>query len=232
MFVSKGNRTMTKDNMRKAYIYNIVTAAVILFSVVWMFSGIKFFVEETTLSASKLAMFKYYTVDSNIIMGISSFYVAIKEKRVLDGKDKELSVSVFVLKLIGCVGVTLTMLVTVFFLAPTLGFVVCFNNSNFLLHVLNPVLSIYSFIKFERPSNLNIKHTFMGIISMLIYATYYVINCVVHSEGNSVMEGYDWYGFFALGLKSGVVVLPIIILITYGISFALWKANKGKKLRG
>lgn len=127
---------MNKENLRKAYILNIVTALTILFSVVWMFSGIKFFVEETELQASKLAMFKYYTVDSNVIMGITT---------------------------------------------------------------------------------------------MLIYAVYYVINCIVHSEGNVVTKGYDWYGFFALGLKSGVIVLPVIILITYGISFFLWKINRSRR---
>ena len=118
--------------------------------------------------------------------------------------------------------------VEVFFLAPTFenGWVVCFNNSNFFLHLVNPLISIFTFLKYERTKELEFKHTFMGITTMLIYAVYYVINCIVHSEGNVVAKGYDWYGFFALGLRSGVIVLPVIILITYGISFFLWKFNR------
>lgn len=222
---------MNKENLRKAYILNIVTALTILFSVVWMFSGIKFFVEETELQASKLAMFKYYTVDSNVIMGIVAAIVAYMQKQVLDGKKQALSKTVYILKLAGNVGVTLTMLVTVFFLAPTFenGWVVCFNNSNFFLHLVNPLISIFTFLKYERTKELEFKHTFMGITTMLIYAVYYVINCIVHSEGNVVTKGYDWYGFFALGLKSGVIVLPVIILITYGISFFLWKINRSRR---
>ena len=51
---------------------------------------------------------------------------------------------------------------------------------------------------------------------------------VIHSTGNRVDKGYDWYGFFALGLKSGFIIVPIIILITFGISFVLWKLNRSK----
>ncbi len=221
---------MDRDKLTKAYIYNLITGAVITFSIIWMFSGIKFGVEEAALTSSKFAMFKYYTVDSNVIMGVIAFVVAYLQKKVLDGKEDKLTVWAYVLKLVGNVGVTLTMLVTVFFLAPTFenGWVTCFNNSNFFLHLINPLLSIFVFLKYERTKEVRFKHTFTGIVTMLIYAVYYVINCAVHSSGNVVLPGYDWYGFFALGLKSGVVVLPIIILVTYGISFALWKLNRIK----
>ena len=219
---------MDKSILKKSYIFNVVTASTILFSVVWMFSGIKFGVQESALTSSKFAMLKYYTVDSNILMGIIAFIFAYIEKKAIKENKTDLPVIAYILKLIGVVGVTLTMLVTVFFLAPTFdnGWVVCFNNSNFFLHLINPVLSIYTFVWLESTNVIKFKHTVTGIISMLIYAVYYVINCIIHSSNNIVWKGYDWYGFFALGLKSGVVVLPIIILVTFGISAALWKLNR------
>lgn len=149
-------------------------------------------------------------------------------KKVIDGKIDKLPAWVYIMDLIGVVGVTLTMLVTVFFLTPTLGVYACFNNSNLFLHVINPVLSIIGFVCFEKTDLIKFKHTFTGITSMLIYAVYYVAVSIIHSHGNVVDKGYDWYGFFAFGLTSGFIVVPLLIIITYLISLILWKINKRK----
>ena len=37
-------------------------------------------------------------------------------------------------------------------------------------------------------------------------------------ENGKVLPGYDWYGFFMFGIKSVVIVLPIVYIITYIIS--------------
>lgn len=213
---------------KTAFKLNIATFVLILFSTLWMFSGIRFGNAPAVLQGKRLAMFKYYTVDSNVIMGIIALYVAIMQNKVLKGKINELPAYVYVCKLVGVVGVTLTMLVTVFFLTPTLGAYACFNNSNLFLHVVNPLISIICFVCFEKTDSIPFKQTFMGTVTMLIYAVYYVTVSVIHSTGNRVDKGYDWYGFFALGLKSGFIIVPIIILITFGISFVLWKLNRSK----
>lgn len=213
---------------KTAFKLNIATFVLILFSTLWMFSGIRFGNAPAVLQGKRLAMFKYYTVDSNVIMGIIALYVATMQNKVLKGKIKELPAYVYVCKLVGVVGVTLTMLVTVFFLTPTLGAYACFNNSNLFLHVVNPLISIICFACFEKTESIPFKQTFTGTVTMLIYAVYYVTVSVIHSNGNRVDKGYDWYGFFALGLKSGFIIVPIIILITFGISFVLWKLNRSK----
>ena len=64
---------MDSRKLQKAYVCNIVTGVIILFSVVWMFSGITFGHYEAALSAAGFGMLKYYTVDSNIIMGDIAF---------------------------------------------------------------------------------------------------------------------------------------------------------------
>ena len=58
---------------------------------------------------------------------------------------------------------------------------------------------------------------------------HYVGEAVIHSENGLVAKGYDWYGFLAAGVRSAVVVLPILILITWGISVALWNLNRLKE---
>ena len=124
------------------------------------------------------------------------------------------------------------MLVTIFFLGPTLGrtygFFSLFEKSNFFLHLANPVLSIVVFLCFEKSTKIAFRHTFTGIIPMVIYAVYYVSETVRHMENGQIAKGYDWYGFFFLGIRSAFIVLPILFIITWLISAVLWKLNKTK----
>ncbi len=212
--------------MKKSYIFNLTTFVLILFSTEWMFSGLHFGNAPTALEANRLMMFKYYTVDSNVIMGIIALIAAIVDYRVLNKKIARVPMWMKVLKLIGVVGVTLTMLVTAFFLVPTMGFSTCYNNSNVFLHFINPVISIYAFLRFDATSEMKFRHTFTGIITMLIYAVYYVTLAVIHSHNNIVDPGYDWYGFLVQGVTTGFIIIPLIILVTYLISLCLWAINR------
>ena len=103
------------------------------------------------------------------------------------------------------------MLVTVFFLAPTTastyGFFASFYYSNFFLHLLNPILSIVVFLCYEKNTEINFKHTFTGIVPMLLYTVYYVTETLSHTKNGVITSGYDWYGFFALGIKSAFIVI-------------------------
>ena len=101
-------------------------------------------------------------------------------------------------------------------------------NSNLFFHLVTPVLSMITFMFFEKTDKLSSKDTFYGIIPMLLYAIYYVINIIINVENGKVSPIYDWYWFVQNGAWTIIVVLPIIILITYLISFILWKVNKEK----
>lgn len=214
------------QSLKKAFCFNLITFALILFSVMWMFSGLSFGNAPVALTAARLGMFRYYTVDSNVIMGLIALLTAIIQMQVMNNKLEKVPTWIPAVKLLGVVGVTLTMLVTIFFLAPTMGPFAVFSNSNLFLHVINPIISIYVFLFLEKTDELTLKHSFFGITSMLIYAVYYVTTAVIHSHGNVVDKGYDWYGFLVLGLSSAFIIVPLLILITYGISFALWKTEK------
>ena len=131
--------------IKKAYILNIIIFALEVFAITWMMSGLN----SGALSSSRIAMLKYFTVDSNILMGIIALIVCLDERKVIKGQKDKISNSSYILKLVGTVGVTLTMLVTIFFLTPTMapkyGLLGLFYYSNFFLHLLNPILSIIVF---------------------------------------------------------------------------------------
>ena len=107
-----------KKKINVAFCLNTALFVAVLFSVGWMMSGIKL-AKHSSLSAARLASLKYYTVDSNILMGLAALLMLICDLRVLRGKAQDIPVFAKVIKLMGTVGVTLTMLVTIFFLAPT-----------------------------------------------------------------------------------------------------------------
>ncbi len=217
----KGNKT--------AFILNICIFVFVAFAITWMMIGIS----SGPFADAGFLMLRYFTVDSNIIMGLFALIAAIDEWKVLKGKKQEVSVSSYVLKLTGTVSVTLTMLVTVFFLLPTtaaeLGPFALFYGSNFFLHLFNPILSILCFIRFEKTNRIPFRLTFVGIVPMVLYAVYYVAETLTHIRDGAIMEGYDWYGFFFAGISSVLIVVPILVLITWGISFALWKLNRRPK---
>ena len=212
--------------LKRAYILNICIVVLEVFAVSWMMSGIR----AGVLSAAKLSALKYFTVDSNILMGIFALWAAIDQGKVLRGKKDDVSVSAYVLKLTGTVGVTLTMLVTIFFLGPTMGrtygFFSLFEKSNFFLHLVNPVLSIIVFLCFEKSSKIEFKHTFAAVFPLVIYGIYYVAEAVTHMTDGVINKGYDWYGFFFHGPGSAYIVMPVIMIITWLISFALRKLNR------
>ena len=217
-------------NHKKAFYANICIFILEVFAIGWMMSGFN----NGVFSGARLSALRYFTVDSNILMGIVALVAAIQEGKVIKGKREEkgkredLSSGVYTLKLAGTVGVTLTMLVTAFFLAPksATGYFSLFYYSNFFLHLVNPLLSIITFLFLEKTDKIPFKNTLTGIIPMVLYAVYYVEEAVTHSTNGIIAKGYDWYGFFYDGIRSGVVVLPLMVLITYLISLVLWKLNR------
>lgn len=211
-------------NIRKSIVINILIFVLELISMLWMIFG----TAVGNLSSNGLAMFKFFTIDSNFIMGIIALVCAIKEIKVLKGEIKDLSSLYYILKIMGTVGVTLTMLVTIFFLAPTMGLAVCYAGPNLLLHIINPVLSILVFTLYEKNNLIKYKHTFTATLPLVFYSIYYISLTLIHTTDGIIESGYDWYGFFMYGISSIFIVLPIVYLITYLISLCLWKLNKSK----
>ena len=211
-----------------SFVINICIIVFDIVAIVWMMSG----ADSGLLSGSKLAALKFFTVDSNILIGIAALIVAIDQGKVMKGKKDDISLFSYVAALTGTVGVTLTMLVTIFFLAPTMGakygLGMQFAKSGFFLHLVNPILSIVVLLAFERTDKIKFRYTFIGIIPLVIYAIYYTAEAFTHMENGVIAEGYDWYGFFAFGPNSVAIILPFIIAITYGISVLLWRLNRLK----
>lgn len=211
--------------IKVSLILNIIIVLLVIFATIFMFTGFKFMPGGSLLEVSKVEMFKFFTVDSNILMGIVSLIFIIYEKKLLKNKIKEIPKKVYILKLIATSGISLTFITTSFFLAPSYGFYVMFNNSNLLFHLVVPVLSIITYIFFEKHDN-KYKYAILGIIPMFLYSIFYTTNILIHLNNGGLTFKYDFYGFLQGNLNNIYLVIPVTYLISYIISVLLVFGNR------
>ena len=213
--------------LKISMLLNLIIVILTVIGTYCMLNGIEFMGHEDSLSATKIEMFRFYTVDSNVLMGIVSLLFLTSEIQILRCKKEKVSRLLYILKLIGTVGTSLTFLTVVLYLGPISknGMLSMFLNANLFFHLITPVLSIITFVFFENTDSLKFKDTFIGASTMVVYAIFYVINVLLHVENGKVSTAYDWYWFVQNGVWTMVIVLPFMLLFTYLISFVLWKIN-------
>ena len=221
---------MKNQKLIISLILNILIFIMVTLGTVFMITGFKFMSDIKLLDSSGISLFKYYTVDSNVLVGLASLILIIFECLFLNKKITKIPKFVYIIKYISTVAVVLTFLVTLFYLAPSFGkdFWLLYQNSNLFFHLLVPIVSFVSFAFFEK-IDLNFKYTLCGVSTMILYGIYYASNIFINQVNGKVLPQYDWYGFAKSGTKSIFIVFPIMILITYLISVVIYIINKPKK---
>ena len=218
-------------SVKISLVINILVVIMTIFASIVMFTGFRFMTGyEPYLESTKIGMFRFFTVDSNILMGIVSLLFAIKEIELLKGKIDEIPFKYYILKIISTSAVGLTAFVVFAYLGPIskYGTVSLLMNANLFFHLIIPVVSILNFALFEKTDKLKFKHTFYGIVGTVAYEIYYIINVLVHMENGKVSYVYDWYWFVQNGVWTAVIVAPLIIVITYILTLIIWRLNKLK----
>ena len=217
-----------KTREKISIILNTLIFIFTVFATISMIVGFKFMGQFEVLSERNFKSFKYFTVDSNVFAGLISLAYVIYKFTASGKKSEKLPKAFYILKLAATTGVTLTMMVTVFYLAPTSNgnFLHYFINSNFFMHLITPLLCIISFIFFEAAEPQKIVMSIPGIIPMLLYSFFYTPNVLLHLENGKPVKDYDWYNFLAAGAQSVWYVVPMLYLITWIFALGLWAANK------
>ena len=134
---------------------NIIITLLTIFASIMMFTGIKLtHGAEPILETTKIGMFKFFTVDSNIFMGIIALLFVI-----LQIKNKQITKNMYRLKLMATTSVGLTFLVVFTYLGPISkdGIISLLQNSNLFFHLIIPLLSIINFAIFENTNILKIN---------------------------------------------------------------------------
>ncbi len=223
---------MDEKKIKISLTLNIIIVILTLFASIIMFTGIKFMHGyEPVLESTSFGVLRFFTVQSNLFMGIIALLFAINEINILKKKITSISKKLYLMKLMSTTAVGLTFFVVFAYLGHISqgGILSLLMNSNLFFHLLIPVMSIICFIFFEKNDKLRFKDTFYGLIPTLVYAVYYLTNILLHTENGKVLPIYDWYWFVQNGVWTMIIVGPLILVITYLISLSLWKFNKMNK---
>ena len=219
------------NKIKISLILNITIVLMVMFASIIMFTGFKFMSgSDIVLESTSLGMFRFFTVDSNLFIGIISLIYIIYEVKLVKGKIKKLPSNLNIIKYIATVSVALTFTVVFLYLGPITkgGVILLLKNSNLFFHLLIPLLSIITLIFFDNVNNLKFCHTFYGLVPTFLYGVFYIGNILIHMENGKVLPKYDWYYFVQNGVWTAVIVIPIMLLITYIISLLLYKFSNKK----
>ena len=73
--MKEGRKYMTRK-LRISLVFNIIIAILVTFSTICMYAGIQFMGGKGQLSTTGIEIFKLFTIESNILMGIMSMVFA------------------------------------------------------------------------------------------------------------------------------------------------------------
>lgn len=215
--------------MKKQYISiinNVLITIFVTFATVSMITGYHFMPNVATLEGKGLYCFKFFTVDSNILMGIVSFVFAIFEILKLKKKIKKIPLWLYIVKHVATTSVALTFFTTLLFLGPTIetGFISLYTNANLFYHLIVPVQAMLGYIIFDSYKNKHV-YSLYSLIPFALYSLYYVPNVFLHLDNGKTSPLYDFYGFFHGNPNSIYVFYPIMLMVVYTIAAILYWLN-------
>lgn len=163
---------------------------------------------------------RYFTTLSNLFSAFVCLFIAIL---IIINWKKEKAYPKWVKILFGSAvtSVMLTFFTVILFLEPTMmakgySFLFLYWGMDYLLfHAINPLLALISYLFFFKGEKLIWKELFFMVIPMGVYTCIYS-PCVISGAWP------DFYGFtFGGKYYLTAVVLPIMLIATYGISYII-----------
>ena len=129
------------------------------------------------LRAGKKSL-RFFTILSNLFCAVSALLWVLSS-----------SYWAWLLKYVGTVAVTVTLLTVIFFLGPNMGYRPLFSGKDLYLHLCGPLLAIVSFCFMECQFALSFSLSLLGILPVIIYGFVYLVEVVI------LKNWEDFYGF-------------------------------------
>ena len=173
-----------------------------------------------------LSMFKYYTIDSNILQLIVSAMILYY---VLAAKKDRIPAYLSVLHLVCAVCLTITFLIALLVLAPQEGFAYYFlQNVAPINHFLGPLLSVITFLFLERSEKLPGRALFAPMAATLLYG---VIALILNVAG--VLHG-PYFFLQVYDTPAGTIVMwfAIISILCIALSWIYLWIKKRMYMKG
>lgn len=183
------------------------------------------------LSENGFSMFKFYTVLSNLFVGVTSLIEIPFLVLSLKGKREDIPFWVELLAYCSSLSILITFCTVAFFLGPmnalhNTSYFSVFTGANFFMHLLTPLLCLTNFIFFHREIKMSFQWTMLPMSSVVLYGAYYLVQLKIHdSFGKS---DYDWYGFTTSPIPWPAFLI-IFLMASYALSAILFLVTGLKK---
>ncbi len=211
---------------------NVINVILVTVAVIFNVGG---FVTDSVFGESGVTAFLFFTILSNTYLALTALIMIPYQLILAIKKENKIPVWLLVLHYTAVVSVMLTCLVTFFFLMPSAA-----NSGNdplgliagvyCLVHLVVPVLAAINFCLLMVEPTLKFKWTPCGILPLVAYAIFYMLNIELKFApvyGKNGVAYYDWYGMFGDGTDIGRIFLVIIIILvaTYVICLVIFLLN-------
>ena len=175
------------------------------------------FFAEGTLAEVGVRSLKYFTIQSNLLVGIAAvIWLAHCKKGV--------SKAVESFKYVAAAAVALTFITVMTFLGPMYGYPEMLVGANLWLHLIVPVAAIAEII-FLSDAEYTRRDNNLAILPLAIYGTFYLANNVINGIGEWP-DTNDWYLFLTWGYPIGFVIFALLFLVTWLMAFGMRKARR------
>ena len=166
------------------------------------------------------SVFFFFTVQSNIfIIGMSLIFL-VNDVMYLVNKKSFVNQTLFMIKYVATVAITVTFIVFFTMLAPLMGVDYLLSFNNFSLHAIVPILAIIDFILFDTNINLTYKSSLLATIAPISYVIFVYIGAIFKLRyGENLYYPYFFLNFEKNGFffEKGFGIIPWIIILLAGI---------------
>ena len=162
-------------------------------------------------------IFRYFTNDSAIFCALTCIPALFYMLVLRGGHASRMPSWILILRFAGTVSVALTMGTVAAYLGPLYGYEYMFAGEDLFLHLVGPVLMIFTFIFLESDRPLLRRYTWTALIPVQLYAIYYIHNVLVISKKKG-----RWPDFYAFNTNNRwYMSLLFMLIITYLIGLIL-----------
>ena len=166
------------------------------------------------------SVFFFFTVQSNIFIIVMSLLFLVNDVMLLINKKSFVNQTLFMIKYVATVAITITFIVFFTLLAPLMGVDYLLSFNNFSLHAIVPILAIIDFILFDTDINLTYKNSLLATIAPISYVVFVYIGAIFKLRyGENLYYPYFFLDFEKNGFffEKGFGIIPWIIILLAGI---------------
>ena len=203
---------------KRRLLAGICIQLIFIFFTVWSVTDMFFSVGSGNMQVSRSVIFRYFTVDSNILCAISCGFSVWFMIQALRREKGGIPKAVMLFRFAGTSAVTVTMMTVLLFLGILYGYPAMFAGWNLWLHLLGPLLAILSFVWLERDSSVPEKRDlFLAALPVIVYGGVYLAMVILIGRDRGGWP--DFYGFNIggrwylsyLGMITGTLLIGAVL---------------------